>query len=174
MKLEISPEYFDVVDALDRVTGIASRSHIHAKNLYHRAVHVFVFNTQGAVFVQKRSLNKDTAPGKWVSSCSGHLDAGEYYYEAARRELGEEINLFSPQKLSLVMVERPRPETGFEHVHLFRCYAEEITKLHPLEISQGQWIQPERLSRWISERPHDFAKSFIYLWNRYTRQSFSL
>lgn len=174
VKLSItSSEYFDVVDASDRVIGIAPREYIHAHNIFHRAVHVFVFNRKGEIFIQKRSLNKDTAPGKWVSSCSGHVDAGEYYYEAARRELGEEISLFNPENLSRVLVERPRPETGFEHVHLFRCFSEAISKLHPLEISQGRWIQPENLRRWMSERPYDFSGSFIYLWGRYSNNVIS-
>ena len=38
-------------------------------------------------------MAKDTAPGRWDSSCSGHLDSGEDYAPAAVRELREEIGL---------------------------------------------------------------------------------
>ena len=73
----MSEEYFDVVDLADRVIGRATRNEVHQKGLYHRAVHVLVFNSQGQLFLQKRSASKDTFPGKWDSSASGHLCAGE-------------------------------------------------------------------------------------------------
>src|SRR5260221_2408518 len=84
-------ELFDVVDLDDRVTGRAPRSAVHAGKLLHRAVHVLIHDTNGHLFLQKRSLSKDTFPGCWDSSCSGHVDAGEDYVTAARRELGEEL-----------------------------------------------------------------------------------
>ena len=63
-------ELFDVVDADDNVIGVGGRSKVHRERLFHRAVHVFVFNAKGELYLQKRSITKDTAPGKWVSSCS--------------------------------------------------------------------------------------------------------
>lgn len=102
-------EYFDVVDIFDRVVGLAPRHYIHANKLFHRAVHIFVFNSNGELFLQKRSMDKDSAPGKWVSSCSGHVDSGEYYYDAAVRELGEEIGLYYSKDLNLAMIEQARP-----------------------------------------------------------------
>ena len=163
-------EYFDVVDAFDRVVGVAPRQYIHANKLYHRAVHIFVFNYKNDIFLQKRSLNKDSAPGKWVSSCSGHVDCGEYYFDAAQRELAEEIGLNNPMNLKLAKIERARPETGYEHVHLFVCHAEGPFRLNLTEISEGVWIAPEKLDLWVDEKPRDFAWSFVYLWQRYRSQ----
>lgn len=160
-------ELFDVVDVFDRVTGIAPRTFIHCNKLFHRAVHVFVFNKDGKLFLQRRSLNKDLAPGKWVSSCSGHVDSGEYYYDAAKRELGEEIGLYSPENLRLLKIEMPRPETGYEHVHLFSCRSEGPFKLNVLEIQEGMWISRRELALWIKKNPQDFSWSFIFLWSKY-------
>ena len=86
-------EWFDVVDERDAVVGRARRREVHAQGLWHRAVHVLVFDAGGRVLLQKRSLAKDLSPGKWDSSCSGHLDAGEDYDAAAGRELREEIGV---------------------------------------------------------------------------------
>ncbi len=86
-------EFFDVVDAQDRVVRQALRRDVHAHGWLHRAVHVLVFNRAGQVFLQMRSMAKDMSPGLWDSSCSGHLDAGEDYDEAAWRELQEELGL---------------------------------------------------------------------------------
>src|ERR1041384_1701595 len=87
----MSEEWFDVVNVRDEVVGRALRREVHARGLWHRAIHVLVFNAAGQVFLQKRSMLKDLSPGLWDSSCSGHLDAGEDYDGAAVRELAEEI-----------------------------------------------------------------------------------
>ena len=58
-------ELFDIVDAHDNVLGQESRSIVHREQLFHRAVHVFVFNEAGQLYLQRRSMTKDTAPGKW-------------------------------------------------------------------------------------------------------------
>jgi isopentenyl-diphosphate delta-isomerase type 1 len=164
-------EHFDIVDGYDRVIGRASREQIHKKKLFHRAVHIFVFNSDGAVFLQRRSMNKDTAPGRWVSSCSGHVDSGEYYYDAAIRELGEEIGLYDPKEFSLLFIDRPRPETGYEHVHVFQCYAEGPLRLNKLEVSEGKWVMPDRVNEWVDSSPRDFAWSFVYLWKRFSKMN---
>src|SRR6202012_5546052 len=89
----MSEEIFDIVDEQDRVIGQRSRREVHATGLRHRAVHVLVFDDQGRIFLQKRSMSKDTHPGVWDSSASGHVDAGEDYDTCAMRELREEIGL---------------------------------------------------------------------------------
>ena len=93
----MSEEIFDVVNERDEVIGRAPRREVHARGLWHRAVHVLVFNARGEVFLQKRSLKKDTAAGRWDSSSSGHVDAGEAYDDCAVRELREEIGLVVAQ-----------------------------------------------------------------------------
>src|ERR1039457_539455 len=89
----MSEEIFDVVNERDEVVGQNTRREVHARGLWHRAVHVLVFNAHGEVFLQKRSMKKDRQPGAWDSSCSGHVDSGENYDETAVRELREELGL---------------------------------------------------------------------------------
>lgn len=160
-------EMFDVVDVNDVVMRQASRSTVHKERLFHRAVHVFVFNARGQLYLQRRSMTKDTAPGKWVSSCSGHVDAGEGYDSAASRELGEEIGLYEPAQMERVFKEAPCKQTGYEFVWLYDCRAEGPFILDPVEISEGQWIDVAHLNNWLKERPRDFAWSFSHLWAKY-------
>jgi len=165
--MEAAEEFFDVVDADDRVVGRERRSEVHRRELFHRAVHVFVFNRAGELFLQKRSMSKDTAPGRWVSSCSGHVDSGEAYHAAARRELSEELGLREPSGLEGVLKEPAGRETGWEFVWLYRCNGEGPFELEAGEVDDGQWIRPERLDAWLAGAPRDFALSFVHLWGRY-------
>jgi isopentenyldiphosphate isomerase len=82
----MAEEIFDIVNERDEVVGQNTRREVHARGLWHRAVHVLVFNARGEVFLQKRSMRKDIAAGKWDSSASGHLDSGEDYDACAVRE----------------------------------------------------------------------------------------
>src|SRR3974390_1462923 len=109
-------DIFDVVNERDEVIGRAPRKEVHARGLWHRAVHVLVFNARGEVFLQKRSMLKDTAKGQWDSSSSGHLDSGEDYDACAVRELGEEIGLFVTQPPRRLFKIGASAETGWEFV----------------------------------------------------------
>src|SRR5450432_1361726 len=109
----MTEEIFDVVNERDEVVGQAPRKEVHARGLWHRAVHVLVFNARGEVFLQKRSMLKDTARGKWDSSASGHLDSGEDYGACAMRELREEIGLCVSAPLPKLFKIDARQETGW-------------------------------------------------------------
>ena len=162
----MSQEIFDVVNARDEVVGQQTRSEVHRLGLMHRAVHVLVFNARGQIFLQKRSLNKDRQPGLWDSSASGHLDCGEDYDACALRELREEISLqlsAAPQRLFKLPASL---ETDQEHVWVYRCEAEGPFTLHPDEIECGDWFAPDRVTRWMAERPQDFASALLLIWNR--------
>ena len=160
-------EWFDVVNTKDEVIDAKTRAEVHRLGLRHRAIHVFVFNAAGELFLQRRSMNKDSAPGKWVSSCSGHVDRGEDYDSAARRELVEEIGLCEPDELKRAFKVEPCRETGQEFVWLYLCRAEGPFELDPEEIIEGKWVSLATLEAWLSDQPREFSWSFIYLWEQY-------
>lgn len=162
-------ELFDVVDSEDRILRQEKRAVVHRDGLFHRAIHVFVFNQAGQLYLQRRSLSKDSAPGLWVSSCSGHVDIGEDYDVAARRELEEEIGLTEPEALRRVFKERPCKPTGHEFVWVYRCQSEGPFVLDPDEVIAGQWIDLSALNGWLVESPRDFAWSFCHLWEKFQR-----
>lgn len=166
----MAEEIFDVVNERDEVIGKAPRKDVHARGLWHRAVHVLVFNARGEVFLQKRSMLKDTARGKWDSSSSGHLDTGEDYDACAVRELREEIGLVLTQPPRRVFKVDACKETGWEFCWVYRCESEGPFTLHPDEIETGAWFALEAVSKWVAEKPGDFASAFVLIWKRFQSQ----
>jgi isopentenyldiphosphate isomerase len=165
----MSEEIFDVVNECDEVVGQNTRREVHRLGLKHRAVHVLVFNSLDEVFLQKRSLKKDTAAGLWDSSTSGHLDSGEDYDACAVRELREEIGLALAQTPERLFRIEACQETGWEFCRVYRCKAEGPFQLHPDEIESGGWFAPEKIMRWIAEKPGDFASAFRLIWQTLNR-----
>lgn len=90
-------ELFIVVNKQDKVLGFHTRYDCHHdKKLIHRAIGIVVFNDRGEVLLQKRSRLKDTYPGFYTMACSGHVNKGEAYKVAAKRELEEELGVKLP------------------------------------------------------------------------------
>ena len=164
-------EIFDVVNERDEVVGQNTRREVHRLGLKHRAVHVLVFNAAGQVFLQKRSMKKDRQPGLWDSSSSGHVDSGEDYDACAVRELREEIGLELAKVPLRLFKLAASAETDQEHVWIYRCQAEGPFQLHPEEIERGGWYAPGDVTRWMSDRPEDFASALLVIWKMQLRQS---
>jgi len=162
----MSEEIFDVVNERDEVVGQNTRREVHRLGLKHRAVHVLVFNARGEIFLQKRSMKKDIAAGKWDSSASGHLDSGEDYDACAVREVREEIGLRlteTPQRLFKIDACQ---ETGWEFCWIYHTAGEGPFVLHPDEIETGAWFAPDTVTKWMKEKPEDFAGCFVLIWNK--------
>lgn len=141
-------EVVDVVDAHDNTVDKQERAVVHEKGLLHRGVQVLIFNPQGELFVQKRSLKKDSFPGFWEASLSGHVQSGESVLMAAERELHEELGVFVTPK-HLMEVCRYGLDTDEERmlVTLFvlRDYKDDI-KIDNDEAVRGEWWSLEKLN----------------------------
>jgi len=162
----MSEEIFDVVNDRDEVIDRQPRREVHRLGLKHRATHVLVFNSRGEVFLQKRSMKKDRQPGLWDSSASGHVDSGEDYDACAVRELREEIGLVVGQPLERLFKLDACAETDQEFVWVYRCQSDGPLTLNGDEIECGDWFAPAGVTRWMAERPQDFASALLFIWQR--------
>ena len=153
-------DIFDIVDEFDNVIGQRPRSEVHAEGLRHRAVHILVFNDENEVFMQKRSANKDTWPGAWDGSCTGHVDTGEAYREAAHRELMEELGWQPTNELEFLFKLNPCEETGQEFIEVYRVQGSGPFRLNMEEIEVGEWMDLNNLIQRVGFTPKRFTSSF--------------
>ncbi|MBP6920999.1 NUDIX domain-containing protein [Candidatus Gracilibacteria bacterium] len=87
------PEILNIINIDDQIIGQATREAIYAENHMHRIVHVMVRDIAGRFLFQVRSPTVQFRPLYWSTSAGGHVQAGETYEEAARREMEEEIGV---------------------------------------------------------------------------------
>ena len=131
-------EVLDIVDDNNQVVGSAPYDDVYARRLNHRIVHVLIFNEKGEIFLQMRSAKKNFCPGHWVTSAGGHVQQGETYEQAAKRELEEELGLVAP--LTLIN------ESPYDHykmrkfLQVFRAVSEGPFNLNLEEVAGGRWF----------------------------------
>lgn len=139
-------ERFDIVNETDEVVGSALRSEVHGNpSLIHRVAHVLVFSSSGSLYLQLRAQTKDVQPGKWDTSVGGHVDAGETYEEAARREMSEELGIHDAQ-LERLYRYRHTNEVESEMVTTFRTVWDGRIEPDESEIQEGRFWTREELA----------------------------
>jgi len=161
----IQRELLEVVDENCEPFGILPRGEVHVRGLYHKSVHIFIFNSKGEIYLQRRSLDREEFPGLWSSSASGHVSPGEPTIYSAQRELKEELGI--KVKLEEVLRVKPIPETNWECVTLFVGFTDKTPKPDPREVLEGRFFKPDELERLLKEEPEKFSPAFRYLWRLY-------
>ena len=139
-------ELFPIVDENGKIIGSATRQECHSGSmLLHPVVHLHVFRNDGAIYLQKRSMNKDIQPGKWDTAVGGHVDLGGSIYIAVKREAKEElgIDIDTPKYLCSYTF-----QSSIEHelVNVFCIYVGDDFSpvLSPEEIEEGRfWSETE-------------------------------
>ena len=100
-------EMLDVFDAHMRPIGVLSREETHRLGHWHQTFHCWVVHRLAAgnfLLLQKRHESKDTHPGKFDTSCAGHLESGETPLDGVREireELGVEVDVDQLHKVGI-------------------------------------------------------------------------
>lgn len=150
-----------MVDEDDRVVARRPRSEVHRQKLRHRAVHVFLFRSDGRLLIHHRPADKEEFPSVWTSSCSGHVAAGESYADAAQRELDEELGVHTlPQPLWKFPASAA---TSQEFTVLYRATWDGDIVPDSREITDVRWINLQELTAWIDRASGDFSPAFVVL-----------
>ncbi|HSX42723.1 MAG TPA: NUDIX domain-containing protein [Candidatus Saccharimonadales bacterium] len=147
-----------VVNDNDQPIGEFSKEEVWEKGLLHRIVRIMVEDEEGRILLQKRSMQVDTFPGCWDHSAAGHVDAGEDYEEAAKRELHEELGI-SNATLHKIAVYRTSNTFNGRKLNRFNAlYKATIDASQPLnlqesEVGEAKWFTLDEVKELVAEQP---------------------
>lgn len=145
-------EILEIVDEDNNVIGSAPRLECYQKGLLHRAVNVFVYNSKGEVFLQKRSAEKFGYPLYWDLSCSEHVKPGESFIAAAKRGLMEElgINVEVEEIIPIHRIDNTDESKNEKYMDselmvTFKAIFDGEFKFDPSEVAEGRFFDTEKL-----------------------------
>jgi isopentenyl-diphosphate delta-isomerase len=132
-----------LVDENDVETGLMGKTEAHEKGLLHRAVSVFIVNSDGEWLLQRRALNKYHSAGLWTNTCCSHPLPGESSVDAAKRRLFEEMGIKCDLVPLFNFTYREILENGLiEHEldYVFLGIADDIPVINDLEVAEFKYF----------------------------------
>jgi len=149
-------EKLDIFDEEGKFIGTEYKSIAHRKGLWHKAAHIWIYNSKGQLLLQKRAKNKDTHPRLWDISAAGHVSSGEKPIDSALRELYEELgiklNVNDLKEIRIIKASgRPKPNRHnqeFDYVYLLKLNID-VNKLNlqKKEIESVKFFDLDKLER---------------------------
>lgn len=161
------------VDKEDKVIGSGSIDNALDKGIIMRIARVFLQNGKGELLIQKRSDTHKSLPGRWDQTAAGHVDEGEDYLEAAKRELAEEMGIKGVELQKAVKYyseEKDEARTKKRFNVIFTGVYEGEVQIDNHEVSDFRWVQPDRLKSEMLQSPSNFTDGCIQAFRIYTEQ----
>lgn len=140
-----------VVNEKDEIIGTMPREQAHIDGTPHRIVVVYVENLKEEILVQVRMS------GDFDHSSAGHVDVGESYLDAAKRELKEELGIENVELVSIRKGISKESSRGKNRTHVFEaflCVAEPNT-LQKDEVNNVFWADPNEILKKMQDNPND-------------------
>lgn len=160
-------EWVDLVDEDDRVIGRVTRKQMRAQNLLHRVAAVLCFDSNGRLYVHRRTDSKDVYPGLYDMFCAGAVSAGERYDDTALREIGEELGIVGPTPVFLFK-HRYGDAHSRSHTAVYRVIWNGPIRHQPSEVAWGAFCSMQE----IIENVHGwrFVPDGLELFQRFVRE----
>ncbi|MCX5923938.1 MAG: NUDIX hydrolase [Candidatus Dependentiae bacterium] len=141
----MSDEILDLVSTDDVVIGQLPRSQVYAQKLSNfRVVNAFVINDQGQLWIPRRTKTKRIFPLCLDASMGGHVESGETYEQAFKRELYEELGL-DANSIVCEMIGRLNPHehgtSAFMQVYIIRL--NQVDAYNTQDFCEYFWLSPQ-------------------------------
>jgi len=152
-----------LVDTADNEVGTAPKLQAHRTGDLHRAISVFVFDSEGRMLLQRRAEGKYHSGGLWSNTCCSHPRPGEPAATAARRRLREEMGLDCELEPVFTFVYRADLDGGLtEHEldHVFVGTTDDSPEPDPDEVGGWRWVEPVEIAREMDSDPALFTAWF--------------
>lgn len=158
------------VDKDDNVIGAGSIADAIKNGFGVQISRVFLTNSKGEILLQQRSPRIDSWPNKWDQTAAGHVDEGENYAIAAKRELLEEMGIDGVELTPVTKIyteETYGDATRKRFNTIFIGKYDGEVKIDNDEVSGYKWIMPEELNQQMKDTPEEFTSGFILAYEAY-------
>lgn len=166
-------EEFEILDKNGEYTGeVASREECHKKGYLHKAVAMFIMNSNNEILIQQRSGNKKLWPNKWDITAGGHVLNGEFGFQAIIRETKEEIGI-DVDTSDLIFIgssfsENIMGDVINRHLNEFYIVKSDLLidniVLQQEEVQAIKWISKDELLELINNKSEDLTDKWN-CWN---------
>ena len=146
-------ERLDLVNDEDVVVGTISRGHARrTKAKWVRVINAFIINSQGELWIPRRTAHKETFPLCLDMSVGGHVVSGESYEVSFVREAAEELNLdVTKESYREIGYLNPVEHGLSSFMKVFELKMDEAPPYNRDEFISAEWLGPtvllERLQR---------------------------
>ena len=145
----------------DEPIGEAYLSEIHEQGLFHRGVTIAVLDPKGKLLLQKRGKNVATNANRWDISAAGYVNADEAYYDAAKRELFEEIGVKASHLKEVAYyhtddIVEDRRLNRFIKIYQIIVPSDSKFVIDHGELSEVRWFDIKELKDQLIQNPNDF------------------
>ncbi len=158
-----------LVDNYNNELGYAGKMEAHKKALLHRAISVFVFNSNGDWLIQQRAADKYHSGGLWTNTCCSHPTPGESVLDAAKRRLMEEIGIHCDLKELFTFIYKEQLDNGLtEHEldHVFFGISDMEPVINSKEVMNYNYMKFSDLANDISRYPEKYTVWFRKVFKR--------
>lgn len=155
-----------LVDEKDNELGTMPKMEAHEKALLHRAISVFIFNSEGDWLLQRRALHKYHSSGLWSNAACTHPRERESYLEAANRRLEEEMGMKTELTNLFHFIYKEKLDnelTEHELDYVFIGYSDEIPNFNPDEVCNYKYISYDELSEDVAVYPERYTYWFKHV-----------
>lgn len=162
-------DFVILVDENDNETGVMEKMEAHVSGSLHRALSVFIFNSQGKWLLHKRAANKYHSAGLWTNACCSHPRHGESTIDAANRRLLEEMGMSCALEHQFSFTYKASLDHGLtEHEldHVFIGYSDTLPVPDPAEVAEWKYVTLEELEAELKYSAADYTEWFKLIYPR--------
>lgn len=158
-----------LVNEHDQVLGAMPKMEAHLRGELHRAISIFVFDTDGNWLLQKRADHKYHSAGLWTNACCSHPYPDETAIDAAHRRLMEEMGMDCELNFAFKFLYRAELENDLiEHEldHVFIGFTDQIPLPDSEEVSEWQIMSFFDIDQDVELNPEKYTEWFKLLYKK--------
>lgn len=162
----MADELIDICDENNNLAGIQKmKSEAHRDGLWHRAAHIWIYNSKGEILLQLRAKKKLLYPDMWDISAAGHVSTGDEPINSGLREIEEEIGLkvkkddlqfFKIRKNKAIFRDIKNNEVYYIYFLKFDGDIKQL-KLQDEEVQKIRFLPLSKIEEELKKHPHKYV-----------------